>query len=99
MDTTQLLLMKEQIRTQVNKIIQEEGDEWWDITSEEKLVKQRLLRAVEYGDDIEILIVARDYADVLVRKQIIHEELRAKYEPELAQMQSINQQLKSQGLV
>ena len=94
MDTTQLLLMKEQIRAQVNQIIQKEGDAWWDITSEEKLVKQRLLRAVEDNNDTEILIVARAYVDVLVRKQIIHEEFKAKYEPQLAQMQSINQQLK-----
>jgi len=95
MDTTQLLMMKEQIRAQVNQIIQDEGDAWWEITGEEKLVKQRLLRAAEDNDDTELLIVARDFADVLVRKKAIHEEFKAKYEPQLVQMRNINLQLKS----
>lgn len=93
MDTTQLLMMKEQIRVQVNQIIQDEGDAWWEITDEERLVKQKLLRAVKDNDEYEILSVARGYADVLVRKKIIHEEFKAKYEPQLQQMRNINLQL------
>ena len=93
MDTTQLLLMKEQIRSKVNQIIQEEGDKWFNITDEERLVKQRLLLAVEDNDEFEILTVARIYADILVRKKAIHEEFKAKYEPQLVQMRNINQQL------
>ena len=58
------------------------------------MLKQQLVLAVEDNDDLEMLVVARDFADVLVRKKVIREELNDKYEPHLAQMPINNQQLK-----
>lgn len=90
---SELLMLKEQIHVQVNQIIQQEGAAWFHITDKEKLLQQRLLRAVEDNDESKILIVAREYAGLLVNKEIIRVELEAKYEPHLAQIRSINQQL------
>lgn len=92
---SELLMLKEQIHAQVNQIIQQEGFAWFHIIDKERLLQQRLLCAVEDDNESEILIVAREYAGLLVNKEIIRDSLEAKYESQLVQLQSINSQLKS----
>jgi len=91
---SELLMLKEQIRRQVNQIIHQEGSAWFCITDKERLLQEELLHAVEDNDKSEILIVAREYAGLLVNKEIIRKELEAKYGPQLTQMKSIDQRLK-----
>lgn len=93
---SELLMLMEQLRAQVNRIIRQEGNAWFDITDKERLLQEKLLSAVADNNEPEILIVAREYAGLLVNKEIIRGELEVKYEPQLAQMRSINSQLKSQ---
>jgi hypothetical protein len=94
---SELLMLKEQIRRQVNHIILQEGNAWFDITDKERLLQQCLMCAVKDNNESVILIVAREYAGLLVNKEIIRKELEAKYGPQLTQMKSIDQltQMKS----
>lgn len=94
MNTIQLLILKEQLRAQVNQIIQEEGASWFVIADEEEYQRKRLIDAVYRNDENEILMLAKDYADILITRKVIRSELQAKYAVQLEQIQNINQQLK-----
>lgn len=94
MNTVQLLILKEQLRAQVNQIIQKEGDSWFVIADKEEYHRKRLIDAVYRNDENEILMLAKDYADILITRKVIRSELQAKYATHLKQMQNINQQLK-----
>lgn len=94
MSVSELLMLKEQLRSEVNQIIQENGSMWFDIADEEELVRQQLVDAVHNNNQSEILTIARDYVDVLTTKKAIHAELQTKYKPQLAQIRSINLELK-----
>jgi len=93
MDTTQLLMMKERVRAQVNQIIQKDGDAWFVIADEEEYQRQRLIDAVYHNNENEILMLAKDYADILITRKVIRSKLQAKYAKHLEQMKNINQQL------
>ena len=91
----ELLIKKEQLCGQIRNIISREGDAWFDIITQENLVRDAFLESVRNNDDLETLITAKEYAQVLIQKQIIHEQLKDKYSALSDLMQSIDRQIRS----
>ncbi|MEX2192091.1 MAG: hypothetical protein WD717_01740 [Nitrosarchaeum sp.] len=97
MDSVNLRKKKSVLRSQCIKIIRREARKWWDIKDEEKVLRQKFVAEWKSNNQDKFLAVAKKYAELVQREKKAHDELEAKYAPQIKQMKSIDRQLKKQA--
>jgi hypothetical protein len=87
-----------QLKQKVNSIILSEGESWREIKGEERIAKQKFLKAwAKYSKNSQnsndFLHIAKDLGQVLKKESIEHQKLERKYLPYLNELKTVEKKL------